>query len=148
MIKLTLDMPPTGNHRLTISKSNRRLIKAPAYRAWMDAAAWQIKAQLATLGIKEPIATKSFSVLNVVAPDLRKRDYDNVAKCINDALQKGGAITDDALIKCAFSYSTLDRVNGGVVNIFLGQFTTEDISQANSMINQALLFEQKGLKND
>ena len=142
MIKLSLDMPPSANQRLTRSKNSNRLIKSNNYRTWQTQASWQVKSQLQEQNISSPIASDMLSVMHIVASDRRRRDYDNVAKCINDALQLGGAIKDDALIKCAFSYSSLDREHGGIVQIFLADFNETDLYEATSLINQALLTER------
>lgn len=138
MLKLILTMPPSANDRLTIARNGKRLIKREKYRAWQDSTAWAIKSQLGALEQPAPLNCPLLSVIHIIARDKRRRDYDNVAKCVNDALQIGGAITDDSLIKCAFSYSTLDRDNGGIVEVFLGHFEETDCAEATALINKAL----------
>lgn len=45
--------------------------------------------------LKKPVRADIF----LYPPDKRKRDIDNVLKCLFDVLQHGGAIEDDALIR-------------------------------------------------
>lgn len=143
MIRLSLPLPPSGNARLTISNRSRTLVKTKKYRAWQDAAVLQIKSQLKQQNISEPIYSALTSIIKIIAPNKRRRDYDNVAKCVNDALQKGGAIGDDSMIQCAFSHKTVDRENGGIVLIYLFSFDDPAISMASVLMADAIESERR-----
>lgn len=94
MITVSIELPPSSNHRLLPIKG--RQIKAPAYRNWLDRAACSIAAQLPR--DHAPLKGALFSLVGVIFPDKRKRDIDNILKPVNDALVKGGAIHDDSLL--------------------------------------------------
>lgn len=96
MLDFSVSLPPTSNHRLTLGRSGRRLIKSSKYRQWIEQAAFEIKA---TIGQQNQINSACFVLVFVTFPDKRKRDLDNVLKSLNDAMVYGGALTDDHLIQ-------------------------------------------------
>lgn len=49
-------------------------------------------------------------------PDNRRRDLDNVQKCLLDSLEKGGLLSDDYQIKRLLS-ERLDKIKGGRVDV-------------------------------
>lgn len=92
MITLELPWPPSVNHyyrhvgpRVLISKEGRN------YR---DAIATRIKLS----GIKKFVGDVELQ-LQLYPPDNRRRDIDNVLKCVLDTLTIGGLYEDDSLIK-------------------------------------------------
>ena len=46
----------------------------------------------------EPFTESIFVTVDLVQPDNRKRDVDNILKCVLDSCEHGGAFTDDSLI--------------------------------------------------
>lgn len=90
-MELSLPLPPSANHyyrrvgRVTlISRAGRE------YRA-------KVKEVLLTMGA--PSVTGPLTVLvKVFPPDRRRRDLDNLLKCLLDSLQHGGLYRDDSLI--------------------------------------------------
>ncbi len=106
-LRLTLPWPPSVNHywrrvgnRTLISKEGRRFRK-------------RVLATLSTQHI-EPM-TGSLAV-RVVAhpPDRRRRDLDNIAKSLLDALEHGGVYEDDNQID-RLSIERASVVKGGAV---------------------------------
>ena len=90
-MELSLPLPPSANHyyrrvgRATlISRAGRE------YRAG-------VKAALLAMGA--PSVTGPLTVLvTVYPPDRRRRDLDNLLKCLLDSLQHGGLYRDDSMI--------------------------------------------------
>jgi crossover junction endodeoxyribonuclease RusA len=92
MLEIELPYPPSVNHyyrrvgpRTLISRQGRR------YRE-------RICAILRSLNIR-PIEGRLALTADFYPPDRRRRDLDNLAKCLLDALQHGGAYHDDSQIK-------------------------------------------------
>lgn len=120
--KIILDLPPSGNTRLMPIKG--RMINSPKYRQWKETASWSVKAQLCGAA---PIDKPVMTVIKLVYKNNRRRDYDNVVKCVNDALTQGGAIADDSLIYCAFTYrDKVDKEHGDKVEIELYRLNDMD----------------------
>jgi len=90
-MELSLPLPPSANHyyrrvgRATlISRAGRE------YRA-------SVKSALLAMG--SPSVTGHLTVLvTVYPPDRRRRDLDNLLKCLLDSLQHGGLYRDDSMI--------------------------------------------------
>ena len=92
MIEIELPYPPSVNHyyrrlgpRVLISRQGR------AYRN-------QVCSTLAAMGIK-PMTGDLAVDIEVYPPDRRRRDVDNLAKGLLDALEHGGAYINDSQIK-------------------------------------------------
>ena len=92
MLELELPYPPSVNHyyrrvgpRTLISREGRR------YRQ-------RIVAILRALGVR-PIDGMLSVTVDFYPPDRRRRDLDNLQKCLWDALQHGGLYRDDSQIK-------------------------------------------------
>lgn len=89
---LELPYPPTVNHYLTRTRRGYTLTaRARAYRAEVCALA---KAQKVTNFGPHRLEV----VLHIHPPDRRKRDLDNLAKSVLDALQHAGVFEDDSQI--------------------------------------------------
>jgi crossover junction endodeoxyribonuclease RusA len=89
-MQITLPLPPSANR---IWRNMRgTMVKSAEYRAWKDAAALAVAHQV---GGATPL--RHFSVL-ITLPETR-RDPDNSVKPILDALQAGGVIADDKLLR-------------------------------------------------
>lgn len=89
--RVELPFPPSLNHyyrhvatRTLISQEGRRYRKT-------------VCALLTAAGV-EPIEGSLVADITVCPPDRRRRDIDNLLKCLLDALQHGGAYADDGRI--------------------------------------------------
>ena len=99
-ITLQLSLPPTANHRLMPSGSGRRLILAPEYRQWQQAAHWQLRSQiLPDIMDFMPLQQALQLDIRVYFPDRRRHDLDNVLKGLQDLLVEEKIIADDSLIQ-------------------------------------------------
>ncbi len=115
MQRITLDLPPSGNHRLGRDGRSGRTFASPVYTKWKNQASWSIKEQC---NLSAPIDEAVLTLTKITFKDKRRRDYDNVMKCVNDALMQGGALKDDSLIRTAYTYiGDTDKVNGHKVEI-------------------------------
>lgn len=88
--RLILPMPPSANRLWRIA--GKSMIKTQHYREWMVKAADGIAYQL---GGAQPIAWFSVSI----GLPVTRRDPDNGIKPILDALQHGGAIQNDGMLR-------------------------------------------------
>lgn len=91
MLEVELPYPPSINHywrrvgpKTLISREGR------GFRA-------RVVAILAAMDLK-PLTGELVVEVDVSPPDQRRRDIDNVQKALLDALQHGGAYTDDSQI--------------------------------------------------
>ena len=115
MQRITLDLPPSGNHRLGRDGRSGRTFASPVYTKWKNQASWSIKEQC---NLTAPIDEAVLTLTKITFKDKRRRDYDNVMKCVNDALMQGGALKDDSLIRTAYTYiGDTDKVNGHKVEV-------------------------------
>jgi crossover junction endodeoxyribonuclease RusA len=85
---ITLPFPPSVNG--TFRKHNGSHL-SERYREWRDAAGWELKAQR-----PQPIKGKVHIEMQLVAPDRRARDGDNLLKAPLDLLVKHGIVEDDS----------------------------------------------------
>ena len=92
--RLVLPIPPSTNN-LFRSGSRGGRYKTEAYKAWLDAAGWEIKLQRPP-ALHPPLRT-CLKVL-VEAPVGQNRDIDNLLKPVLDVLVKMGVIADDSLV--------------------------------------------------
>ena len=106
-LRLTLPWPPSVNHywrrvgnRTLVSKEGRRFRK----RVLATLSARHIERMTGTLAVR------------VVAhpPDRRRRDLDNIAKSLLDALEHGGVYEDDSQID-RLAIERASVVKGGAV---------------------------------
>jgi len=88
LVVITLSMPPSANRMYR--RAGAHMIKSDEYRRWSDAAMLAVAAQtcerLAWFGI------------GITLPPTR-RDPDNSIKPLIDALQAGGAIVNDRMLR-------------------------------------------------
>ena len=89
MIKIILALPPSVN-RLWRTTQTGRMYKAPKYAAWRKTAVQNAILQAGRRKITEPYKL----TLEVVRPDKRKRDLDNLLKAASDCLVEAGIIDD------------------------------------------------------
>lgn len=91
-MRLTIPFP-TSTNKLYRSVSGRS-IKSKEYRNWETAAILSLRQQW---GQKLPIDKPYAIRMTFTRPDRRRRDIGNLEKATQDALQKAGVISDDAL---------------------------------------------------
>jgi len=90
--EMTLPYPPTVNHYYGYGKS--KVYTKPdgkAYRAI-------VVSMVARTGVR-PMSGPLKIWIDVHFPDHRKRDLDNLLKCLLDALTHGGVYADDSLLE-------------------------------------------------
>ena len=92
VLALDLPYPPSLNRyyrsfggRVVISREGRRYTES-------------VVSVLSSCGMTE-IRKKVRMRIDVYPPDARRRDIDNILKCLLDSLVKGGALEDDSLIR-------------------------------------------------
>lgn len=91
MIKIILDLPPSVNRLWAVSKSGR-MYRTTKYSLWRKHAVWEAANQA-----KGKRITGRFRlIMEVVRPDKRKRDLDNLLKASLDCLTEAGVIADDS----------------------------------------------------
>ena len=91
-MKLTLPYPPTINHYYAKCKNGKLRIgeRGKQYRL----AVLLHKKQLRLKQILGPIQV----TIHMIPPDYRRRDSDNLLKCLLDSLNKAKLIEDDSMI--------------------------------------------------
>lgn len=90
-MELSLPLPPSANHYYR--RVGRATLISRAGREYRDG----VKAALRAMGA--PSVTGRLTVLvTVFPPDRRRRDLDNLLKCLLDSLQHGGLYRDDSMI--------------------------------------------------
>ncbi|KQT52256.1 MULTISPECIES: RusA family crossover junction endodeoxyribonuclease [unclassified Aureimonas] len=92
IVRITMPFPPSLNGVFP-TRGNRR-VPSPAYRAWRDEAGWTIKAQRPAK-FTTPVHVR----IDLMPPDGRRRDVDNLAKAPLDALVAAGVLADDSLVR-------------------------------------------------
>ncbi len=91
---LTLDLPyPPSLNRYYRSFGGRVVISREG-RRYTDS----VVSILSSCGMTS-IRRKVRMRIDVYPPDARRRDIDNILKCLLDSLVKGGALEDDSLIR-------------------------------------------------
>lgn len=91
MLVLTLTLPPSANHCWSNAPGKGR-VKTAAYKAWINIAGWEIKAQAPGA----PIIKVPYSLRILVSAD--RYDLDNVAKPLGDILKTMRLVEDDRLM--------------------------------------------------
>lgn len=92
MYQILLPFPITTN-KLFAGKARR--YKSPEYEAWL----YRAKAMLNKQSLPRNIEHCEI-VINAVKPDKRRRDLDNLAKCVQDLLVSCGILKDDYFVEC------------------------------------------------
>lgn len=90
MIRVTLPYPPTGNHAVKHTRAGRHYLtaEAQAYRK-------QVWIRIKQAGLRNPFLEPVRVRCEITFPDNRRRDMDNVAKSLLDALTYAGVWRDD-----------------------------------------------------
>ena len=110
-IKLDLPFPVTLNRLWIRSSTTGKPVRAPRYQQWLNAAGIEINRQ-------RPGCIKGPYRIRIVLgrPDRRKRDNDNLAKGVLDALVTHRVIDDDSLgVSTTIEWS--DRISGCRVHL-------------------------------
>lgn len=89
MIKIVLAFPPSAN-RLWRTTSTGKMHNSPEYVAWRKTAVQNAVLQAGRRKISGPYKL----TLEVVRPDKRRRDIDNLIKSVSDCLVQAGIIDD------------------------------------------------------
>lgn len=94
-LEITLPWPPSANHywrhvgsRVLISREGRQYRKAVCAALWLHPPIGQLDLLEGRLEV----------IIKVYPPDCRRRDLDNLAKALLDALEHAGAYKDDSQI--------------------------------------------------
>lgn len=84
-------LPPSAN---SIWRSvNGKVLRSAEYRQWLQATAWDIKAQAGSRRMRGAYEAE----IIFGRPDKRRRDLDNRIKPLSDALVEAGVVRDDSL---------------------------------------------------
>jgi crossover junction endodeoxyribonuclease RusA len=117
-MEVELPFPPSVNHlwrrvgyRTLISREGRRFRR-------------RVVAILEAMRVR-PLAGKLAIQVEVHPPDRRRRDLDNVLKALLDALEHGGAYTDDAQIVEIHIWKCAAAAPYGKVRVMLRQVGSE-----------------------
>lgn len=106
MIELRLSMLPVPKTNRYIRKRGGRVFKPPRVKNWEVRALWEIKEQYQG----EPLEGKLSIYVELILPNHRRRDIDNMLKSLWDILEKGGVIKNDSQI---YEVRTIKRVIKG-----------------------------------
>ena len=100
MQSVTLSLPyPLSVNALWRSSRRGGWYRSKAYREWRKTAAWDLRMQLGPIAETLFPDTSIGICLDIGRPDMRKRDIDNLSKCVCDLLQDFKVISDDSLIE-------------------------------------------------
>ena len=106
MIELRLSLLPVPKSNRYIRKKGGKVFKPPRVKNWEVRALWEIKEQYKG----EPLVSKLSVYVELVLPNHRRRDIDNMLKSLWDILEKGGVIKNDSQI---YEVRTIKRVIKG-----------------------------------
>ena len=110
-VTLVLPFPPSVN--AMYSNRGRSRCKSAKYRTWLDAAYWALRKQYSGHSMGGEVMLQ----IALKAPDNRRRDLDNHAKAIQDALT-GKVLRDDSQIKLLFLWWE-DNTKGGEARVMI-----------------------------
>jgi crossover junction endodeoxyribonuclease RusA len=92
MTEAAINLPfPVSVNALFMNVYRRGRVKTPAYREWLEEAGWMLKSQPV-----KPFDCPVEIHAVVCPPDKRKRDLDNLWKCVLDLLCQHKIIKDDS----------------------------------------------------
>lgn len=115
MASFTLPWPPSAN-RLWRNVPGKGTLKSAQYRVWIAGAMGAI----AAVATQQPCMVKGPFRVSILAdrPDRRRRDLDNLAKPILDALTASAIIEDDHLAaSISLAWSDLPPAKPGCVRV-------------------------------
>ncbi len=112
MIELRLSQIPVPKSNRYIRTKGGRVFKHPRVRNWETRAVWELRNQYEG----EPIDYKISVDIELILPNNRKRDIDNMLKSLWDIMEKAGVIKNDNLI---FRIKTVKRVEKGKEGVII-----------------------------
>lgn len=89
MVSIDLPFPPSGHH---LYRKHKGAHLSKAYREWRDCAGWTLKEQQPA-----SVSGQVGIVIDIVPPDGRRRDLDNLIKPIVDLLVTHQVIDGDGI---------------------------------------------------
>lgn len=116
MIRLTLPWPPTINHYWKSKAIGRGIVKvyvAQKGRLYRD----RVVSQIARMNLEKLEGRLSVHI-DAFPPDRRKRDLDNIPKCVLDSLTEAKVWKDDEQID-RLSIERREVVKGGQIDIWI-----------------------------
>ena len=104
--------PPSANNRLMPVRmgSGLRLVLSRVYREWKSRTACEIRAQ----NYYGEVLRGDLQLTVWIQASGRRRDLDNILKCLQDAMQEAGVMRDDAQIK-ALHVEIVPALNDGKI---------------------------------
>ncbi len=106
MIELRLSQIPVPKSNRYIRTKGGKVFKPPRVRNWEARAMWEITSQYKG----EPLEYKLSVEIELILPNHRKRDIDNMLKSLWDILERAGVIKNDNQI---YRVKTVKRVEKG-----------------------------------
>ena len=126
MIRVSLPYPPSVNHYIG-SRGNRRFVKK---------AGVQFRNDVEKICAGLPKQTGELAVfVEAYPPDRRRRDIDNIQKCLLDALQHAGCYDDDCQIR-TLHVTKCEPLKGGKVDVVVCAWRT--VSQVRPVWHAAI----------
>lgn len=105
-VRFRVPFPPSGNHFYTVAHGRKIISKEG--RKW-------IKAAIESAAEADSHVAGSLEVtMWVYPPDMRRRDLDNIIKCVLDVGQKAGLFEDDSQIDVLHVYRCDPKFAGHV----------------------------------
>lgn len=119
-VELVLPYPPTVNHYYVNAGHGRKAIgkRGTDYRKAVKLLVLKQKFSGSNKGVELPLTCDVKATVKVYPPDKRRRDLDNIFKCLFDALAEAGVYADDRQIK-HIDASMNGVVKGGRVEIII-----------------------------
>ncbi|MEN3029038.1 MAG: RusA family crossover junction endodeoxyribonuclease [Aquificaceae bacterium] len=112
MIELRLSLLPVPKSNRYIRRKGGKVFKPPRVKNWEVRALWEIREQYSG----EPFEGKLSVDVELLLPNHRRRDIDNMLKSLWDILEKGGVIRNDSQI---YEIRTVKRVIKGQQGTFV-----------------------------
>ena len=129
MQSVTLSLPyPLSVNALWRSSRHGGWHRSKAYREWRKTAAWDMRMQLGALAKDALFPETAIGLrLDVGRPDMRRRDIDNLTKCICDLLQDFNVISDDSLIE-EITIKRFPDIAGCCVTVWAMEPTAQEVA--------------------
>lgn len=126
MTTITIPYPPSVNHYWRMFRG-RMLISADGRRYRL------VTEQIMRAARIKPIVGHVWVIVQIVLPDRRRRDIDNVLKSLLDAMKVGGLYADDSQIRWLLVYGEAFDPPDGYVTV--RAFSADDASDVREMLN-------------
>jgi crossover junction endodeoxyribonuclease RusA len=112
VVELRLSMLPVPKSNRYIRRRGGKVFKPPRIKNWEVRALWEICQQYSG----EPITGKLSIYVELILPNHRRRDIDNMLKSLWDILERGKVIKNDSQI---YEVRTVKRVLKGEQGTFI-----------------------------